>query len=504
MIMMGCALFPNKPNLISTDSDPKPSPMGLIAIVVSLALGSIVGFLGVGFAALSLCSMVCFLISLRDYRVGIYFATLLLPLSGTIILPREMFGIIGINPLNLTLGVSILSIVYFLIFRPDEIKIPLFGSYFFLYISAFAFSTAMGAFNVTSIPAYFKVLKIINFSDAAGYVRDIFFKPMIIIVTTFLLAIAIRNAPRPRSYLYALLASSLILPLVVIGYIFNSHMSLQLLSSSGSREFLSGIGMHANELGLLFNMGFALALFSFRGVTGVAQKWMFGLATIILMAASVLTFSRGAFLGLLVVMGYFLYALKHFKHIFIGLALLPILFSLLPAPVVERAATGANNNDIGEISAGRVDHIWRPLLPEVLSSPVIGRGMSSIMWTQAARNGAILRVGHPHNAYLGVALDMGLLGALVVIIFFRHMWKVFMDLAFLSHDPVWRAYFRGACACVLLLLVQGVTDDRFTPTFAQTFLWLSYGIAKGLMSRPNEIRRNDNISGSSSDVISAR
>ena len=42
---------------------------------------------------------------------------------------------------------------------------------------------------------------------------------------------------------------------------------------------------------------------------------------------------------------------------------------------------------LNAITAGRVDGIWLPLLPEVLKHPIFGTGHSSILWSEAMRNG---------------------------------------------------------------------------------------------------------------------
>ena len=35
------------------------------------------------------------------------------------------------------------------------------------------------------------------------------------------------------------------------------------------------------------------------------------------------------------------------------------------------------------MSAGRIDDIWLPLLPELFKSPLWGNGLNSIMWSYA-------------------------------------------------------------------------------------------------------------------------
>jgi O-antigen ligase len=452
-------------------------------IVAALLTGLIAGLFGGAVALLALLLVLFMAVAIADYRAGILVAIVLLPLSATNLLPRELFGITGFNPLNATLLMATLSILFMVLFHRGDILVPKYPRYFWVYLAALALAAVHGAFHASSIPAYYKALQIVNFDTPAGYVRDIFLKPLLIVVTAFMLSIAVRNARRPAIFLLPLFGSAMILPIATIAYLAFSGSSLTMLASSEARGTLSVLGMHANELGLMFNMAFALALFCFTAMSAGFGKWLMGTAIIVIVAATVLTFSRGAYLGLLAVLAYFLYTRKKFSIMLLGLVLVPATILLLPQAVVERATMGARDRNVDTITAGRLEGIWRPLLPEVESSPIVGNGLSSILWSHAAQRGAILKVGHPHSAYLGVLLDLGVAGALVIFLFFRHMRRLFSMLMERSTEPIWRGFFRGATACILLLLVQGLTDDRFTPTFPQTFLWLAYGMALGLAAR---------------------
>jgi O-antigen ligase len=468
----------------SLDINNRQSASLVIAgVIASLLTGLIAGIFG-GVAALIALLLVFFMaIAISDYRAGILLAVVLLPLSATSLIPRELFGITGFNPLNATLLMAATSVLFMYLFHHGEIAIPKYPRVFWLYLATLALAAIHGAFHASSIPAFYKTLQIISFDTPAGYVRDIFLKPLLILVTAFMLSIAVRNARRPRVFLIPLFCSTMILPIAILAYLAVAGTSLTQLASSESRGALSVIGMHANELGLMFNMAFALALFCIFSMPGGFGRWMMGLAIVILIVAITLTFSRGAYLGFFAVLAYFLYTQRKFRIMLLGLVLIPATILLMPQAVVERATTGAQDRNIDTITAGRFESIWRPLMPEVQSSPIIGNGLNSILWSEPAQRGAILKVGHPHSAYLGVLLDLGLLGAVVVFLFFWHMRRLFNTLAERSAEPVWRGFFRGATACILLLLVQGLTDDRFTPTFPQTFLWLAYGMALGLMAR---------------------
>lgn len=470
-------------NIVGSDMGKQTVLLLLGAFSVALLTEIGAGLFGEVAAMLALLLFSVTLAAMRDYRYGILIAIILLPLSPTYLFPKEMFGVTGFNPLNVTLAFSTCVLGFTRLVFPGKIVIPKFPLRFWLYIAILALATIQGAFHVSSIPAYFRELQIINFDTVGGYVVDIFLKPMIILIVAYLLSVVVNNAQRPVLYLIPIFFSSVMLPVSVIVYVMNSGIPLSALASSDARDFLSVTGMHANELGLMFNMAFALAIFCFFGTSSTLVKVMLGITSVILMGAIMLTFSRGAYVGLLAVGGFVLFTHRRFGTMFLVLLLVAVAAFFMPEAVTERASTGLASGSVEDISAGRVDGIWLPLLPEAVSSPIIGHGLDSILWSESAQQRTILAVGHTHSAYLGAVLNFGCLGSLIIFLFFRHMWNVFGDLAKHMPEAIWRAFFRGAMACILLLLVQGLTDDSFTPNRTQPFLWLAYGIAMGLIAR---------------------
>ena len=421
-------------------------------------------------------------VALQKYRYGILLATFLLPLSAARVAPREILGMTGLNPFNVALATTALLILLTRVMRPHRIALPSPPTCLLLYLAAMSLATLNGAAHVGAIPAYFSALHVISFDSIGGYVGDVLIKPLLILAAAFLLAVGIRNARHTGIFLVPIFCAAIVLPLTVIADV--------MLAPPGARAIAGGgesfSGMHVNELGLMFNMAFSLALFCFFSRQRIAGRWLLGIVLLALVIATGLTFSRGAYLGFLTVVGCFLYRKRRFDFMVIGLLLVPLAVLFMPEAVVQRAATGLGNGDLDAISAGRVNDIWRPLLPSIAASPVAGQGLSSVLWSEPAKTNNFFtagRIGHPHSAYLGMLLDFGLLGALVVVAFFVHMWRTFTALARELPQPLWRDFFAGAAGCVLVLMIQGVTDDRVTPTVAQSFLWLGYGAALGFVSR---------------------
>src|SRR5262249_1368707 len=142
-------------------------------------------------------------------------------------------------------------------------------------------------------------------------------------------------------------------------------------------------GMHANELGRLYAVAYALVLFTWAESKERGLKLVLVATMAILAAALMLTFSRGAFLGFIVIHLLFVVWRLNLRTVcFMGLLLAGLL--LLPVAVYERVSTGFGDG-LNAITAGRIDGLWLPLLPEVLKSPFFGSGHESILWSTPMR-----------------------------------------------------------------------------------------------------------------------
>jgi O-antigen ligase len=75
---------------------------------------------------------------------------------------------------------------------------------------------------------------------------------------------------------------------------------------------------------------------------------------------------------------------------------------------------------LNEITAGRLDEIWIPIMPEVLATPPWGHGLGSVMWSHAMRFDEMFVVTHPHSAYIQLYMDLGIIGFVLVMGFWLH------------------------------------------------------------------------------------
>lgn len=448
--------------------------------MLGIACGYAIAVLGLD--ALYLCASLlgCAAI-LFDFRVGVVLLILLMPLSGSHVFPHAMLGVTGLNPLNLLLigtlgsclahGLADGSIRRFL-------PRPLLG----LYLLPILLAGALGATHVDEIPPGFLMYRMIEFNDAAGYLRDLVAKPLLMVVFALLVAAAVSRSEKPERFLTPTLISIWVMSALVVVFVLLSGAGLNQLATSEAREFLSALGLHANELGRLYTVAYALLLFTWARSIGTRPRLMLALSMAIVAVALMLTFSRTAFVGFILVNVLFLLWHRNAK----GLTILGILAAIallaLPDAIYDRMTTGFGWG-ANEISAGRIEGIWLPQIPEVLRSPLYGNGIGSILWSAIMRQGdgtVYPAVTHPHSAYLQALQDMGVIGLLLLGAYFVHVWRGFRTA---SRDPApsdtLRGFFEGAAVGLVSLLATGVTDGSLAPRPEHVFLWLAIGMMYG-------------------------
>jgi O-antigen ligase len=122
------------------------------------------------------------------------------------------------------------------------------------------------------------------------------------------------------------------------------------------------------------------------------------------------------------------------------------------------------------VMAGRTGRVWPLVLPNLLVQPLIGQGLYSV-WKPPDPNAPRLNYNHPHNAYLEVALDMGVVGLAALAFLLWWFWKI------------GRVYapFRYLVAAWAL---TAVTGDSFYPQLQNALNWsvLGMGVAAAAIS----------------------
>lgn len=452
------------------------------AVAALLALGgfwgALVGAAGVP-AALVCVSLVACVFCMRDFRFGVALLIAIMPISQSAVFPHAMFGVTGMNPLNLLLVTALLSLFMRAVgdgtwryFVPRSLLLA--------YIAPLAMGAFIGAFHAHEIPKFFRDLEMIYFSEPVGYVRDMFLKPLTFVAYALLVAAAVERSERSERFITPMVVSVFVMALLAVVFVVLSGASFAQLSGTYSRHFLSDLGMHANDLGRLYATAFALLLFIWDRTTSASYKFGLVIAMTVVFIALVLTFSRGAFLCLVLVGLVYLASRRQLKTMILAGLLLPIAAALAPGAIWTRVTMGIGHG-ANAVSAGRTDEIWAPLAPELMKSPIWGDGLGSIMWSDAMLDGRLPPVGHPHNAFLQAYTDTGLIGLVLLLGFWIYCWRQFRRLGREKRiAPELQGFFEGAAAGVLAFLVAGMAGSSLAPVPAQAFMWLAVGVMYGV------------------------
>ena len=458
---------------------------GLALGVVGLGLFGVL--CGVGLAVGELQALVASLTILAcvavfaDFRIGAVLLLVMLPVEGSYLFPHSAFGVTGLNPLNLVLFATLISYLI----RGERLGTFVPKPLFWLFIVPICIAGVIGSRHVDQIYPYFYDEEIIHFTDAFGYLRDLLFKPMLMVLASLLIAQAVIKSKKTENFLVPFIVAVWVMSLMAIGYVAAEGVSLGTLALTNERTFFSALGMHANDLGRLYAVAYSLLLFTWGETKDLRLKSVIFMTMCVLTLALLFTFSRGAFVGWVMVNVLFL--VWKFNARTAGLALLAVGIGLLfmPGAVVSRMSLGlVGGADVNEISAGRINEIWIPLFPELFRSPIWGNGLDATMWAKALWAEMMLPVTHPHNAYIQAILDMGVLGMGLLLAYYWHVYRACRDLGSNPNlSPTMRGFFQGAVAGLLCFIVTGFAGSSLRPTPEFAFLWIAIGIMYGQLGR---------------------
>jgi len=411
-------------------------------------------------------------IVLRDYRFGVVILLLLLPFSESHLLPR-FSGFNSIAYLTLATVFSF-SIRQFASHRPWL----LFPSWvWLLFVAPVTVSLLMGVRHVDQVPNYMVNLELFTQTEPARYIKDLYVYPMITLLWVVFLMHALRDSKRPEGFIYAYAISALLPAVAVLIVAATSGLSLQVLTSGSfaSRQYLSSIGMHANELGILLGSAFCIILFSAPAASKPILRLLLWAILSIVSLALLLTFSRGAFLSALISVLAFVIMSKGSRLTkFSTLFMIGVIIAALGGALMDRISEGWKGSAATETRAEAVSAsrtvIWKALLPEVERSPFIGSGLSSTVWSSAAH--ARIFPTHPHNLYLEILLDMGFVGLLLLLGFY-YRFLTSMNHAYKNPaiSSEMSGFLKGGFWALITYHISAIANGHYMPVAENTLLW---------------------------------
>ena len=171
---------------------------------------------------------------------------------------------------------------------------------------------------------------------------------------------------------------------------------------------------------------------------------------------------------------------------------LPFLFAIgigvsfvISSDIISRASKGLDSGDRNQISAGRTDNTWLPLVEEYAQDPkklLVGNGRYAIVSSQAVTEGFTPDdFWHPHNMYLEMVMDAGMVGFVVIVPMFVMIFrKIYRNIPNVQDLKI-REYHYAVIVSMISYFVAGITGRSLFPGMKNSYLWIIMGIGIALL-----------------------
>jgi O-antigen ligase len=412
----------------------------------------------------------------RDWFASLCGAILLMAVVEHPDMPNSMGGIQGLNPWNMLMLVVLLAWLRRRRAEGLTFDLPLrLGVMLFLYFLVILASFSRLWLDPSGLEDY----------SSAYLVSEYLINCVKWVLPGALLYDGCRSRTRTHMALACILMVYVLLSLQVIRWMpMASALSGGDLSERSAKIILNEVGYHRVNMSMLL----AGAFWAVVSTLMVFRKRLFKLAILgsaaILALGQALTAGRTGYAtwGLV---GLVLCTLRWRRLLLLppALALCVVLF--MPG-VAERMTAGFGGGDgpiktqadTYEITSGR-SLIWPYVTKEIGKSPLIGHGRQAMIRTGLAHT--LLtemdeEFPHPHNAYLEMLLDNGLVGFLCVIPFYfvilRYALRLFLD----REDNLNAAVGGAALALLLALLIAALGSQTFYPREGAVGMWCAIGL----------------------------
>jgi O-antigen ligase len=393
-------------------------------------------------------------------------------------MPKSLFGIQGLNLWNVVL-VSV-ALAWLDARRRERLRWDMPG-----HVTAL-FLLYMGVVVVSFLRVLPQRHLLSDDFTLAGIVSEYFINCLKWVVPAIMLFDGCRSRERFNWAVGCTLLVYALLAIQVIKWMpIDYALSGDALEQRSSKILVKEVGYHRVNLSMIL-AGASWAIFAAR--TLVRGFWrqlaVVGLAVVALFAQS-LTAGRTGY-ATWVVVGLALCLLRWRKYLLFAPLVVVLVVVAVPG-AVQRLTQGFGQADelqgtdaVDEyaVTSGR-NLIWPYVIEKIKERPVVGygrlamktTGLQDFLWTELGEG-----FPHPHNAYLELLLDNGVVGAVLVLPFYLViLWKavsVFRD----SRSSVFVAAGGMTLALVLALLTAGFGSQTFYPREGSVGMWCAIGL----------------------------
>jgi len=324
-----------------------------------------------------------FILSLLNYRLGFFLFLFLRPLID-FATDQHLFSVgrVNVNLLFVYGGLMLLFSLIVLLVNWRELKERKLTPMWLLFIAWSLFSLSYSFDSLSSIKELSRYISIF-FSFALGVVL-------------------IRKSQDLTKLIKVIIFSSLI-PAIFALYQFFSGTGLL----EGGINRLYGTMAHPNMLAFYLLLPITLSIFIFLNVKKTRlESYIYLVIAVFLSFILIYTYTRGAYVALFLI--FILIGLLKFRKFLLVAGLGLLLFYLASLSFQERFNTLFQSDPYGSIN-WRIG-LYRDSISYIAESPIIGQGVGLAEIIIANNRDFRLGATQPHNDYIRLALDGGVIG----------------------------------------------------------------------------------------------
>jgi len=317
------------------------------------------------------------------------------------------------------------------------------------------------------------------------------------VIPGILILYGINSRERLRIAIWAILAFGLLLSMQVVEKMFPALIGADDLATRALRVLDRDIGYHRVNLAAM-TAGFSWGFFALINNSRSLKEKAFGYTGLLFSTlAMILTGGRAGMLAW-VGCGLILALIKWRKLILIGpiigllaLVAVPGLYDRLDEGLgnssgdkssnlhEELGAVDSQGRDLYSMTSGRVI-VWPLVIDKIKDNPLVGYGKRAMVRLGLTHQAAYetesetLAFGHPHNAYLELLLDCGIIGAIPVLLFYAIL--VIRALRELNNEDREVSMTAGiVLAFVLTQAIAAFGSQSFYPDEGVVAMWAAIG-----------------------------
>jgi O-antigen ligase len=209
------------------------------------------------------------------------------------------------------------------------------------------------------------------------------------------------------------------------------------------------------------------------------KLFAYGIVAVTLFA-TMYTFSRGAYLAILV--SVFVLGLLKDRKLLVVLGIFLLTWqTIVPIPVRERVNMTVNANGELESSANERVELWKNAEESILNSPIIGSGFGTFQYGQHVDD-----LRDTHNWYVKVMVETGVIGLIMAVYLLQQLLSLSYRLFKRAKDPLYRGLGLGLFIAMCSCMTANCFGDRWTLLEITGMLWVLVGAAVRAMQLVTE------------------